>query len=51
METKGELSEHHTQTYDKLRKSYEKLLGQVSQLGDLLEKDIPALPEDTNTTR
>eukprot|EP01114_Cavostelium_apophysatum_P008182 TRINITY_DN2050_c0_g1_i2.p1 TRINITY_DN2050_c0_g1~~TRINITY_DN2050_c0_g1_i2.p1 ORF type:complete len:1232 (-),score=430.22 TRINITY_DN2050_c0_g1_i2:182-3877(-) len=51
LETKGELSEANSATYDKLRKSFEKLLTNMTSLADILNKDMPALPEDVHTTR
>lgn len=44
LETKGELNEANSQAYDKLRRSHEKLLTQVGQFGDLLDRDVPPLP-------
>jgi regulator of nonsense transcripts 2 len=53
LETKGELSEGASALYDKMRKSYEKLLSNVTTLADILNKEneMPALPEEPHTTR
>jgi regulator of nonsense transcripts 2 len=51
LETRGELSEAHTAAYDKIRKSYEKIMNNLSTLAELLNKDMPQLPEDSHTTR
>eukprot|EP01117_Protostelium_nocturnum_P001120 TRINITY_DN1143_c0_g1_i1.p1 TRINITY_DN1143_c0_g1~~TRINITY_DN1143_c0_g1_i1.p1 ORF type:complete len:817 (-),score=337.06 TRINITY_DN1143_c0_g1_i1:924-3374(-) len=53
MESRGELSESTIAQYDKLRKSFEKLLANTTSLAELLhlEKDLPHLTEDQNVTR
>lgn len=51
LETKGELSEQNAAAYDKLRKSYDNLIRNLTLFGEVIGKNLPDLPEDSNTTR
>eukprot|EP00850_Spirogloea_muscicola_P011490 SM000071S21114 [mRNA] locus=s71:436824:443196:- [translate_table: standard] len=48
---KGELNEEVTAAYERKRKACEQLFRSVSSLAEALSKEMPALPEDSRTTR
>jgi regulator of nonsense transcripts 2 len=51
LQTKGELSQEEQNEYSKMRKAYDKLLNNITTLATLMNKDLPNLPEEENTTR
>lgn len=51
LESKGELPEAHSSAYDKLRKAYDRFVSNLNSLAELLKKDPPEFPQDSNTTR
>lgn len=51
LQTRGELSETDKAIYDKMRKSYDKLQNNVAAFAELLDEELPALPEEDTTTR
>eukprot|EP00029_Vermamoeba_vermiformis_P002932 TRINITY_DN1329_c0_g1_i5.p1 TRINITY_DN1329_c0_g1~~TRINITY_DN1329_c0_g1_i5.p1 ORF type:complete len:1191 (+),score=394.25 TRINITY_DN1329_c0_g1_i5:17-3589(+) len=50
-QTKGELSKEVQEEYSKMRQAYDKVLANVMSLAELLQKNLPALPEEESTTR
>ncbi|XAR66647.1 hypothetical protein NMG60_11012943 [Bertholletia excelsa] len=51
LNSKGELGEENTSSYEKLRKSYDHLYRGVSALAEALDMEPPVMPEDGHTTR
>ncbi|KAL3689456.1 hypothetical protein R1sor_015765 [Riccia sorocarpa] len=51
LNAKGELSEENAAAYEKLRKSYDHLLRNISSLAVALDTQPPVMPEDGHTTR
>ncbi|CAI0442891.1 unnamed protein product [Linum tenue] len=51
LNAKGELSDEHASSYEKLRKSYDHLYRNVSSLAEALDMQPPVMPEDAHTTR
>jgi hypothetical protein len=51
LETRGELTDATASTYEKSRKSYEKLLNTTTTFSELVGKDLPELVEEHHTTR
>jgi regulator of nonsense transcripts 2 len=49
LQTKGELSQEEQNEYSKMRKAYDKLLNNITNLATLLNKDLPNLPEENMT--
>lgn len=50
LQNKGELSDERKEENDKFQKTYDKLLTNVSTLADILDEDMPDLPEQHNIT-
>lgn len=46
LQTKGELSAERKETFDTLLQTYQKLLANTAVFADLLDEDLPELPED-----
>lgn len=46
LQTKGELSTERKETFDTLLQTYQKLLANTAVFADLLDEDLPELPED-----
>lgn len=46
LQTKGELSSERKETFDTLLQTYQKLLANTAVFADLLDEDLPELPED-----
>ncbi|KZV46480.1 hypothetical protein F511_10585 [Dorcoceras hygrometricum] len=51
LNAKGELSEEHASSYERLRKSYDHLSRGISSLAEALDVQPPVMPEDGHTTR
>ncbi|XP_073299406.1 regulator of nonsense transcripts UPF2 [Primulina huaijiensis] len=51
LNAKGELSEEHASSYERLRKSYDHLSRGISSLAEALDMQPPVMPEDGHTTR
>ncbi|KAF8397616.1 hypothetical protein HHK36_016536 [Tetracentron sinense] len=51
LNAKGELSDEHVSSYEKLRKSFDQLFRGVSSLAEALDMQPPVMPEDGHTTR
>ncbi|RKP25779.1 armadillo-type protein, partial [Syncephalis pseudoplumigaleata] len=47
---RGEITEETQQTFDRMVKNYEKLQGNVQSLADYLDKDMPELPVEEDTS-
>lgn len=50
-ETRGELSEAASASYDRLRKIYERVQLGAAGLAELLNKQLPSFPDEQQTTR
>eukprot|EP00897_Mesotaenium_endlicherianum_P004511 jgi/Mesen1/4088/ME000214S03269 len=51
LHVRGELTDEHAATYERLRKSYDQLLRNVTSLAELLDKEPPVMPADDSVTR
>ena len=51
LNTKGELTEELSQSYQKQFKSFERLINNLNTFSELIQKEMPQMKEDNQTTR